>query len=134
MAYRVEDCTGSQEDLFSAVLTFRVILENTLISMPRFPHLLKKDNVVRIIFVKCLAHSRKNLRINSGGFWCLHAKFKLQDLLMLSVLCQHKAPAVCAILKHDFHVPHRFSFKIHLGPTSARSCESQTLNLESLII
>lgn len=95
MAYRVENCTGSQEDFFSAVMTFWVILENALLSMLLIPHLQKKDNVVRIIFIKCLAHSRKNLCIHSGGFWCPHAKFELQDLLMLCVLCQHKACCLC---------------------------------------
>lgn len=32
--------------------------------------LLKEGNVVQIIFIKCLGHSRKNLGNISGGFWC----------------------------------------------------------------
>lgn len=32
--------------------------------------LLKEGNVVQIIFIKCLGHSRKKLGIISGGFWC----------------------------------------------------------------
>lgn len=32
--------------------------------------LLKEGNVVQIVFIKCLGHSRKNLGIISGGFWC----------------------------------------------------------------
>lgn len=32
--------------------------------------LLKEGNVVQTIFIKCLGHSRKNLGIISGGFWC----------------------------------------------------------------
>lgn len=132
MAYR-QETVQELEDLFTTILTCWVTLEKSLLPTSQCTHLQKEDNVVQIIFIKCLGRSRKNLDIISEGLWCLNRKRELRDLLMTCTLCARIKIAIYAILKHNllFHVLNDSCLKFLcenscLCPTTVLFCEYRT--------
>lgn len=76
--------------------------------------LLKEGNVVQIIFIKCLGHSRRIWALFQEILVPKHRKFELWDLLMTCTLHARIKTTIYTILKHNllFHVLNDFCLEL----------------------